>query len=128
MLRSPRREAGRESSGRNQSVSSLSFRIAVRVVPVAIVLGLTGCGGGDEATTTTTCAGMTPIEVAQHYEEAAREAGASRRFIELVTEPTPAVESSPGYARLVAAFYASTLPPDKRAAAAAACAKELAAE
>jgi hypothetical protein len=109
-------------------VSSLSCRIAVRVVPVAIVLGTWGCGGGDGTTATTACGGMTPLEAARHYEEAARQAGASRRFIELVTEPTRAVEASPGYRRLVGAFYASTLPPDKRAAAAAACAKELAAE
>jgi hypothetical protein len=70
---------------------------------------------------------MTPLEAAHHYEKAARQAGASRRFVALVTEPTPAVEGSPGYPRLVAAFYATTLPPAQRAAAAAACAKELAA-
>ena len=109
-------------------MSSLSFRTAVRVVPVVIVLGLSGCGGADETAATTACGGMTPLEAAQHFEEAAREAGASRRFIELVTEPTPDVEASPAYPRLVGAFYASTLPPAERAAAAAACAKELAAE
>jgi hypothetical protein len=76
----------------------------------------------------TACGGMTPLEAALYYEGQASETGASKRFIELVTEPTPAVEASPGYPRLVGAFYASTLPPARRAAAAAACTKELAAE
>jgi hypothetical protein len=71
---------------------------------------------------------MTPLEAAQHYKQAARKAGAGARFLELVTEPTPETKASPRYPQLVGAFYASTLPPAKRAAAAAACAKELAAE
>lgn len=99
--------------------------LATSVLAVAVA----GCGGSDEKTSSTTaCSGMTPLEAAQHYERAARSAGASKRFVELVTEPTPEVEASPGYPRLVGAFYASTLPPKERAAAAAACAKDLAAE
>jgi hypothetical protein len=100
----------------------------------ALLVAFTACGCGSDATTAPkradgdrACQGLTPIEAAHRYKKAARQAGASRRFVELVTEPTHAVESSPGYPRLVGAFYASTLPPKKRAAAAAACAKELAA-
>ena len=106
-------------------MSSLSFRIALLVVPIAVALGLSSCGGEGTATA---CSGMTPLEAARHFEADARRAGASRRFVELVTEPTPAVESSPGYPRLVAAFYATTLPPARRSAAATVCAEELAAE
>ncbi|MFL5872180.1 MAG: hypothetical protein ACJ75T_01720 [Solirubrobacterales bacterium] len=102
---------------------------------ILIALALGACGSSDESTGEAPrvdahhpCRDMTPIEAARHYKGAARHAGASKRFLELVTEPTPAVESSPGYPRLVGAFYASTLPPKKRAAAAAACARELAAE
>jgi hypothetical protein len=74
------------------------------------------------------CRRLTPLEAARRFKQGARRAGASKRFIELVAEPTADVASSPGYPRLVAAFYASTLPPSQRAAAAAACAEELAAE
>lgn len=98
-------------------------RLALLAV-IAVLLA--GCGS--DAGRTSACGGMTPLEAAHHYKRAARQAGASKRFLELVTEPTPVVQSSPGYPRLVAAFYASTLPPKKRAAAAAACADELAAE
>lgn len=105
------------------------------IVLILVALTLGACGSGDESTGQAArvdehrpCAGMSPIEAAHHYKAAARRAGASRRFVELVTEPTPAVESSPGYPRLVGAFYASTLPPKKRTAAAAACARELAAQ
>jgi len=70
---------------------------------------------------------MEPVEAALHFKAAARRAGAHRRFIALVTEPTPAVERSPAYPRLVAAFYATTLPEPQRALAAAGCAEELAA-
>ncbi|HEX6206487.1 MAG TPA: hypothetical protein VFZ29_11845 [Solirubrobacterales bacterium] len=73
------------------------------------------------------CEGMKPLQAAHHFEPAVRAAGAEERFIELVTEPDPAVEGSPGYPRLVAAFYATTLPEPQRVLAAAACAKELAA-
>lgn len=73
------------------------------------------------------CRGMNPLEAALHFEDAAREAGATERFIELVTEPAPTVERSPGYPRLVGAFYSTTLPPAQRGAAAAGCAEELAA-
>lgn len=94
-------------------------------------LALAGCGSSDESTAVDArhpCRGMAPLEAALHYKAEAREAGASKRFVALVTEPTPKVESSPGYARVVAAFYASTLPPAQRAKAAASCAKELAAD
>jgi hypothetical protein len=70
---------------------------------------------------------MTPLEAARHFRGAAREAGAHERFVELVADPTPAVAGSPGYARLVAALYSTTLPPAQRALAAAGCAEELAA-
>lgn len=115
--------------------SSRRPRAGAGIVLILIALALAGCGasdppGGEAATANDRhpCRGMTPTEAAHYYKGAARQAGASRRFVELVTEPMPAVESSPGYPRLVGAFYASTLPPKKRAAAAAACAKELAAE
>lgn len=105
------------------------------IVLILVALTLGACGSGDQSTGQAgrvdehhPCTGMTPIEAARHYKAAARQAGASKRFVELVTEPTPAVESSPGYPRLVGAFYANTLPPKKRAAAAADCARELAAE
>lgn len=73
------------------------------------------------------CRGMDPLEAALHFRAAARRAGAHRRFLILITEPTPAVERSPGYPRLVAALYATTLPEPQRALAAAGCAEELAA-
>lgn len=118
-----------------------------------LVVGLTGCGEGHDVTSSPStdssadlpapagksltgpasaagrraCQGMTPLEAARRYERSARRAGASARFVELVTEPTPATASSPGYPQLVAAFYASSLAPAKRAAAAAGCAEELAA-
>jgi hypothetical protein len=110
-------------------------RAGAGIVLILVALALAGCGASgppsEEAEAVSDahpCRGMTPLEAAHHYRAAARQAGASRRFLELVAEPRPAVESSPGYPRLVGAFYASTLPPKKRAAAAAACAKELAAE
>ena len=73
------------------------------------------------------CKGMTALEVAEKFKAKARHAGAQKRFLELVTEPTPAVEASSGYPQLVAAFYATTLPESERAPAAAGCAAELAA-
>jgi len=72
------------------------------------------------------CEGMTPLEVARRYEVAAREAGATKRFLELATEPSAKVESSSGYPRLAAAIYATTTPEKGRADAAAGCADELA--
>ena len=69
---------------------------------------------------------MTPREAAKHFRAAAKEAGVRKRFAELVTEPTPGVEASPGYPRLVAALYAMTVSEPERAAAAAGCAEELA--
>lgn len=73
------------------------------------------------------CEGMQPVEAALRFKAAAERAGAHRRFVELVTEPTSAVEQSPAYPRLVAALYATTLPGPRRALAAAGCAEELAA-
>jgi hypothetical protein len=69
---------------------------------------------------------MTPLEAARHFEAAARRAGVTKHFSKLVAEPTPEVESSSGYSRLVAAIYATTTPEKGRAAAAAGCAEELA--
>src|SRR5690348_16272577 len=40
------------------------------------------------------CRGLTPIEAAHRFRASARRAGAHERFIELVTKPDPAVESS----------------------------------
>lgn len=73
------------------------------------------------------CQGMRPVEAALHFKAAAVRASVHQSFVELVTEPTPAVEQSPAYPRLVAAFYATTLPGPRRALAAAGCAEELAA-
>lgn len=72
------------------------------------------------------CAGMTPLQAAKRYELAARRAGATREFAALVADPPPAVKSSPGFPRLVAALYATTLPARQRADAAAGCVEELA--
>ena len=72
------------------------------------------------------CKGMTPLEVARHFEAAARRAGATKRFVQLATEPSAKVESSAGYPRLAAAIYATTTPEKSRAQAAAGCAEELA--
>jgi len=103
-----------------------------------LVIAFGGCGGGDEGSTVTvtthqsadgrlSCQGRTPLEVAHSLRAIAEHGGPRERFAELVVDPTPAVAESPGYPRLVAALYATTLPPPKRAQAAAACAKELAA-
>lgn len=73
------------------------------------------------------CEGMGPREAALHFRAAAKRAGAHLRFVALVTQPTAAVEQSPAYPRLVAAFYATTRPEPQRALAAAGCAEELAA-
>lgn len=73
------------------------------------------------------CEGMRPLEAALHFKAAVERTGAHQRFVELVTEPTAAIEQSPGYPRLVAAFYATTRPEPQRALAAAGCAEELAA-
>jgi hypothetical protein len=70
---------------------------------------------------------MTALEAAEKFKVSARRAGAEKRFLELVTEPSPAVERSAGYPRLVAAFYATTLTERQRVPAAAGCAEELAA-
>jgi hypothetical protein len=74
------------------------------------------------------CQGMTPLDAARHFEAAARRAGVTKRFAELATEPSAKVEASSGYPRLAAAIYATTTPEKSRAAAAAGCAEELAAD
>ena len=72
------------------------------------------------------CQGMTPLQAARHFEAAARQAGVTKRFAKLATEPSAKVESSSGYPRLAAAIYATTTPEKSRAQAAAGCAEELA--
>lgn len=74
------------------------------------------------------CAGMTPLEAARHFQRPARRAGVKASFARFVAEPTPSTFNSPGYARLVGALYASTVPAEQRGAAAAGCAEELAAD
>jgi hypothetical protein len=71
------------------------------------------------------CAGMTALEAAKHFAVPARLAGTDKQFAELVAEPSPSTESSPGYPRLVAALYATTVPAVQREQAAAGCAEEL---
>jgi hypothetical protein len=73
------------------------------------------------------CRGLTPLQAAHRYRVAARRAGVRRHFAALVVDPPPAIESSPGYPRLVASFYATTVPGPDRREAAAGCAEELAA-
>jgi hypothetical protein len=65
--------------------------------------------------------------MAQRYRAIARRPGERRQFAALVVDPTPAIEESPGYPRLVAALYATTVPAPGREQAAAGCAEELAA-
>jgi hypothetical protein len=72
------------------------------------------------------CAGMTPLEAARHFEGPARKAGVKVNFAKFVAQPPSSTINSPGYPRLVAAIYASTLPPKQRAEAAAGCAERLA--
>jgi hypothetical protein len=72
------------------------------------------------------CAGMSALEVAQRYELPARKAGATKDFASYIAHPPPSTKSSPGFPRLVAALYATTLPAIQRADAAAGCAEELA--
>ena len=71
------------------------------------------------------CRGLTPLQAAKRYAPLAREAGVRKSFTELVSHPSPAMKSSQGFPRLVAALYASTLPAPQRADAAAGCAEEL---
>src|SRR5690242_19058397 len=76
-----------------QSVNPWFCRPALLAL-LALILG--GCGsGGSGDGSPSACAGMTPIEAAHHYKPEARDAGASKRFVELVTEPSPEVQSSP---------------------------------
>jgi hypothetical protein len=73
------------------------------------------------------CRGATPVEVARRYQVIAHRRGPRKRFAELVVHPSPEVESSPGYPRLVAALYATTVPAGQRTQAAEGCVEELAA-
>jgi hypothetical protein len=73
------------------------------------------------------CHGQTPIEVAHRYRAIAHQSGARRRFAAFVVDPTPEIAESPGYPRLVAALYATTVSASQREQAAAGCAEELAA-
>jgi hypothetical protein len=68
---------------------------------------------------------VTTLRVAEKFSVAAHQAGAAKHFIELVVEPSAAVQASPGYPRLVAALYATTLPESERTPAAAGCVEEL---
>ena len=72
------------------------------------------------------CQGLTPLQAAQRYEGPARHAGATKDFAAFVASPPPSTLDSPGFPRLVAALYATTLPANQRADAAAGCAAELA--
>jgi hypothetical protein len=130
-------------------------RLAVAVTACTLVLGsLTGCGHGTAGSVSTrsdssraesgseparaatdsafdagqlACRGLTPIEAARHFRDAALAAKVRLHFVELVAEPGAKIESSSGYPRLVAALYATTVPAADRASAAAGCAKELSA-
>lgn len=72
------------------------------------------------------CAGITPLEAASRFEAAAVKAGVDEEFAKYVAEPPASTVNSPGYPRLVAAIYASTLPEKQRTEAAAGCAEALA--
>jgi hypothetical protein len=72
------------------------------------------------------CKGLTPLQAAQRYAPAARNAGVTKAFAAFIADPNPHTVSSPGFPRLVAALYATTLPAGQRASAAAGCAAELA--
>jgi hypothetical protein len=71
------------------------------------------------------CRGLTPSEAAVRYRRAARKAGVTLHFAELVVHPSAATRRSPGYPRLVASLYATTVPEAQRVGAAAGCAEEL---
>jgi hypothetical protein len=131
-------------------------RTTCAALAFASLLALAGCGAGDGDASSTAartmpaeqhpagaagtanahaaaramgreaCEGMTPLEAARRYESAARNAGVTKRFAKLVTEPAPEVEASSGYPRLAAALYATITPEKGRAQAAAGCAEELA--
>jgi hypothetical protein len=65
--------------------------------------------------------------MAQRFRGIAQRPGERQRFAALVVDPTPAIKESPGYPRLVAALYATTVPAPGREHAATGCAEELAA-
>jgi hypothetical protein len=73
------------------------------------------------------CRGLTPLQAARRFRRDALKAGVTHRFAMLVAEPEPSVETSTGYPRLVASFYATTVAAPRRTAAAEGCAEELAA-
>jgi hypothetical protein len=137
--------------GEDQSVRFRNAPAGLLVL-VLLVVAMAGCGDGDDSTTVPTkaapvdralpdgtaagpagakgrraCQGLTPLQAAQRYRKAARRAGATKLFIASVAEPDPATETSPGYPRLVAALFATTVPPRDQTEAAAGCAEELAA-
>jgi hypothetical protein len=72
------------------------------------------------------CSALTPLQAAGRFELPARKAGASKDFASYIAHPPPSTLNSPGFPRLVAALYATTLPAKQRADAAAGCAEELA--
>jgi hypothetical protein len=85
-----------------------------------------GAAQAARATGRRACAGLTSLQVAQRYELPARKAGATKAFTSYIANPPPSTKNSPGFPRLVAALYATTLPASQRADAAAGCAEELA--
>jgi hypothetical protein len=112
---------------------------------LVVAAGTLGCGGGGVASQTAppalaqlppagparevgreACRGASPLEIARRYEAPATDANVRKSFAKLVAHPTAALQKSPGYPRLVAALYASTVPVARRALAAAGCAEELA--
>jgi hypothetical protein len=126
--------------------AGMKLRMFVTSSALVAVAGLSGCGAGTTTTHNSSsalssnssatvarqagreaCEGLAPIDAARRFRSSARRAGVTKRFAALVSEPTPEVEASPGYPRLVASLYATTLPGRVRAAAAAGCAEELAA-
>lgn len=125
---------------------------AALLVAVFMVTAMAGCGDGHGSTSAQTkaapaneelpneetdgraraagrraCDGLTPIEAAERYRRGARRAGATKVFVAAVAEPDTATETSPGYPRLVAALFATTVSPRDQSEAAAGCAEELAA-
>jgi hypothetical protein len=68
---------------------------------------------------------MSPLTAATHFRKAALKAGVTPRFARLVAEPSPSVAASPGYPKLVAALYATTVREADRREAAAGCTEAL---
>lgn len=123
------------------------------ILALAAVMGFAGCGSGstgpsDPPRTSTprletggpglsaeeaaardmgrrACDGLEPLQAARQFSDAAKRVGATLRFVAAVANPVPAVRKSPGYPRLVASLYGTTVPTRQAAAAAAGCAEEL---